>query len=139
MQHYIAIIHKDEDSAYGVQFPDVPGCFSAGETLDAAISNAAEALRFFAEDGEQLNAPRPLETIRADPEHAEDIKGGCTFAAIPFFLDEHRTVRANVTMDAGLLKAIDATAKKRGMTRSAFFAAVARRELTGGDHDVTSG
>ncbi|MGK2740235.1 type II toxin-antitoxin system HicB family antitoxin [Tepidicaulis sp. LMO-SS28] len=131
MKYYIAVIHKDPDSVYGVHFPDVPGCFSAGETLDEAILHAGEALRFHAEDNEPLAEPRTLEEIRKDPAMAQDIAEGCTFAAIPFFLDEHRTVRANVTMDAALLKAIDETAAQRGQTRSGFLSGVARKEILG--------
>ncbi|MXN66844.1 CopG family transcriptional regulator [Stappia sp. GBMRC 2046] len=129
MRHYIAVIHKDSDSSYGVHFPDVPGCFSAGDTLDEAIRNAGEALRFFAENSEPMPVPRSLEEIRADPQVGQDIGLGCTFAAIPFFLDAHRTVRANLTMDAALLEAIDVTAKARGQTRSGFLASIARKEI----------
>ena len=84
MRHYIAVIHKDEGSAYGVHFPDVPGCFSAGETPDEAIRNAATALRFFAEDADMPEAPRELDAIHTDPALAQDIAEGCTFAAITF-------------------------------------------------------
>ena len=45
MTTYFAFVHKDEDSAYGIVFPDVPGCFSAGDTFEQAVRNAAEALR----------------------------------------------------------------------------------------------
>ena len=55
MTHYIALIHKDADSCYGVSFPDVPGVFTAGDTIDEAIQNAAEALAFAAEDWSDLN------------------------------------------------------------------------------------
>jgi predicted RNase H-like HicB family nuclease len=44
MVGYIALVHKDEGTSYGVSFPDVPGCISAGDTFDDAIENAAEAL-----------------------------------------------------------------------------------------------
>lgn len=131
MQHYIAVIHKDDDSAYGVHFPDVPGCFSAGETLEEAVRNAGEALRLFAEDNEPLKVPRTLDAVRADPWLGEDIAEGCLFAAIPFFVDANRTVRANITIDAGLLDAVDETARSRGITRSAFLAAAVRKELGG--------
>jgi predicted RNase H-like HicB family nuclease len=49
MRTYFAIVHKDEDSAVGVVFPDLPGCFSAGDTYDKAIANAHVALRLYAE------------------------------------------------------------------------------------------
>lgn len=82
MRHFIAVIHKDEGTGYGVHFPDVPGCYSAGDTLDEAIRNAGEALRLFAEDSPVPDAPRDLDAIRADPALAEDIREGCTFTAL---------------------------------------------------------
>lgn len=44
MAHYIALIHKDANSDYGVSFPDFPGCISAGSTLEEARRMGAEAL-----------------------------------------------------------------------------------------------
>jgi predicted RNase H-like HicB family nuclease len=41
---YIALIHKDADSLYGVSFPDLPGCFSAGDTLEETVANARESV-----------------------------------------------------------------------------------------------
>ena len=71
MTHYIALIHKDSDSIYGVSFPDVPGVIAAAETLDAALSEAAEALAFAAEDwrahsGTPFPSPRSLDALRDD-------------------------------------------------------------------------
>ncbi len=73
MTHYIALIHKDADSAYGVSFPDVPGVIAAARTLDEALSEAAGALAFAAEDwtattGAAFPAPRTLEALRSDPD-----------------------------------------------------------------------
>ena len=50
MAHYIALIHKDRDACYGVSFPDVPGVFTAGDTIDEAMRKAAEVLVFAAQD-----------------------------------------------------------------------------------------
>ena len=76
MTGYIALVHKDEGTSYGVSFPDVPGCVSAGDTLEAAAENAAEALagHFAAmrEDGEAIPAPSDFEQLQRDPEFAED-------------------------------------------------------------------
>jgi antitoxin HicB len=71
--HYIALIHKEPDSIYGVSFPDVPGVIAAAETLDAALSEAAEALAFAAEDWEANSGagfppPRSLDALRDDPQ-----------------------------------------------------------------------
>ena len=67
--HYIALIHKDPDSGYGVSFPDVPGVIATADTLDDAISEAAAVLAFAFEDwpGGQPE-PRSLESLRADPD-----------------------------------------------------------------------
>jgi predicted RNase H-like HicB family nuclease len=79
MAHYVAIIEDaGPDHAIGVWFPDLPGCTSAGDDIDAALRNAAEALELYAEslegDGKQLPRPRTLTELKADPEIADDIK-----------------------------------------------------------------
>lgn len=130
---YVAFIHKDPDSCFGVSFPDVPGCISAGDTLDEALRNAVEALgshiRWMESDGDEVPSPRPLEAIVADPEFAEDRKGA-TFAYVPLVRDLGSTTRINVSLDLGLLQAIDAEARQRGQTRSAFIASAVRSELS---------
>ncbi|GAB5427857.1 MAG: hypothetical protein Devi2KO_13160 [Devosia indica] len=71
--HYIALIHKDPDSGYGVSFPDVPGVIAAADTLDDAISEAAAVLAFAFEDwpGERPQ-PRTLEALRQDAAFQHD-------------------------------------------------------------------
>jgi antitoxin HicB len=71
MTHYIALIHKDADSSYGVSFPDVPGVYTAGDSLDEVIAQAAEVLAFALEDwielkGRPFPAPRTLDMLRQD-------------------------------------------------------------------------
>jgi predicted RNase H-like HicB family nuclease len=79
MRTYFAIVHKDEDSAVGVVFPDLPGCFSAGDTYDKAIANAHVALQLYAEAersaGRQLPKPRTFEALYRDPEVREEASG----------------------------------------------------------------
>lgn len=66
--HYIAVIHKDADSGYGVSFPDVPGVIAVADTLDLAIAEAGFALAFAFEDwAGEIPQPRTLEALRADP------------------------------------------------------------------------
>jgi len=76
MAQYIALVHKDEGTSYGVSFPDVPGCVSAGDTFEEAIANASEALAgHFAAmqaDGDLLPKPRDFETLKRDPEFIDD-------------------------------------------------------------------
>jgi predicted RNase H-like HicB family nuclease len=79
MRTYFAIVHKDADSAVGVVFPDLPGCFSAGDTYDKAIANAHVALRLYAEAersaGRQLPTPRTFEVLYRDPDVREEARG----------------------------------------------------------------
>lgn len=67
--HYIALIHKEPKSGYGVSFPDVPGVIAVADTLDDAIAEAASVLAFAFEDwpGDRPR-PRSLETLRGDPD-----------------------------------------------------------------------
>jgi predicted RNase H-like HicB family nuclease len=82
--HYIALIHKDPDSCYGVSFPDVPGVVTAGDTLDEAMHHAAEVLEFAAEDWSgKFPAPRTIDELRADPLFQQDARDAVV-AAIPF-------------------------------------------------------
>jgi predicted RNase H-like HicB family nuclease len=78
MKTYFAIVHKDADSAVGVVFPDLPGCFSAGDTYDKAIANAHDALRLYAEAersaGRSLPKPRTFEALYQDREVREEAK-----------------------------------------------------------------
>ena len=128
MRYYLGIVHKDPDSGYGIHFPDVPGCFSVADELDEIIPNAIEALSLYATDG-QLPGPRRLETLRKDPSVAEDLAAGAFLMAIPLIENDAQVVRANITMEAGILRAIDETAKARGLSRSAFLAQAARQAI----------
>jgi predicted RNase H-like HicB family nuclease len=80
MSHYVAIIEDaGPDKAIGVWFPDLPGCFSAGDSLDEALRNAPEAITLYSEalirEGRSLPAPRRLSALKADPEFLADIRG----------------------------------------------------------------
>ncbi len=130
MRHYIGVVHQDGDSAFGVHFPDVPGCFSAADQLDDLLAHASEALALHLE-GEALPDARPLEAVREDADVARDLMEGAFLLAVPVIRLSGRTTKANITMDAGLLAAVDATARARGLTRSAFLADLARREIAG--------
>lgn len=88
MTHYIALIHKDRDSCYGVSFPDVPGVFTAGDTIDEAMRKAAEVLVFAAQDwgslqGDRFPRPRTIDELRSDPEF-QDRAADAVVAAVPF-------------------------------------------------------
>ncbi len=76
MVGYIALVHKDEGTSYGVSFPDVLGCISAGDTFEEAVANAEEALAgHFAAmraGGEIVPAPRSFEELKHNPDFVED-------------------------------------------------------------------
>lgn len=130
MAHYVAFIHKDEDSCYGVSFPDFPGCISAGNTYDEAWSDAIEALRVHVElmrdDGDEIPAPSALEAVMADPD-LSDHRAGAVLAMVPLFAIAGRPKRVNVSIDADVLDAIDDLAAHAGQTRSGFLTYIARQ------------
>ncbi|MBN2971086.1 type II toxin-antitoxin system HicB family antitoxin [Roseomonas aeriglobus] len=119
---YPAIIERADDG-YSVFFPDVPGCVSAGATVQEAAMNAEEALAghliVAAEYGDTIADPTPLDTLAVDPEVTE-VARILVRAERP-----GRSVRLNITLDEGLVAAIDRVAKNR----SGFLADAARHEL----------
>jgi predicted RNase H-like HicB family nuclease len=135
VKQYIAVVEKDPDSAFGVWFPDVEGCFSAGDTLDEASSNAAAALRQHVEALESAGRPvptaRPTDEVMRDKDVRKSVSKGAILFAVPLLSDAGRTVRINVSLDKGLVEQIDTAASKRGLTRSAFLAQAAREKITG--------
>jgi predicted RNase H-like HicB family nuclease len=124
MTSYIGLIRKDADSDFGVDFPDFPGCESAGATLDEARRMAQEALELHIggvlEDGEALPVPSLLEAVMADPEIADAV---AFLVSVPKAAD--RTVRVNMTLPERLLRRIDERAKNR----STFLARAAEKAL----------
>ena len=92
MTHYIAIIHKEANSGYGVSFPDVPGVITAADSLDDALVQAAEVLAFAAEDWQQVTVrpfpkPRSLDVLQRDADFTEAAREAVV-AAIPLAAHE---------------------------------------------------
>jgi predicted RNase H-like HicB family nuclease len=135
MSRYVALI-DGKAGAYGVVVPDLPGCTSGGRSIDAALRNAVDAVRLWAEDaradGETLPRARSIETLRRDPEVAAALVKGAALAIVPLVLDAGRPAKANLSVDAGLLEAIDEAAEAHGLTRSAFIASAAREKIARG-------
>jgi predicted RNase H-like HicB family nuclease len=129
MANYIAIVHKEAKSDFGVSFPDFPGCVTAGQTVDEAKDLAQEALALhingMVEDGDQLPPPSKLEDIMADEDSAEAV----AYLVVSVPDTKPRTVRVNITVPEMTLKQIDAAAKKRGMSRSSFLVHLAQNEI----------
>ena len=116
---YPVVIHKDEGSSYGVTVPDLPGCFSGGDTLDEAFDMAREAIVGHIEtllmDGEPIPENAPLEMHQANQDYTEGI-WGLVDVDVSKLSDE--TVRVNVTMPARVLAIIDEAAVREGESRS---------------------
>jgi predicted RNase H-like HicB family nuclease len=129
MTQYIALIHKDAGSDFGVSFPDLPGCVTAGRTLDEARAFAMEALALhlegLAEDGEAIPAPSSLEDIMAEAANRDAVA-----VLVPAPETADKIVRVNITLPETVLKAIDREAERQGMTRSGFLVRAAKREFT---------
>lgn len=130
MRYYTAIIHKDDDSAYGLTFPDLPGCFTAADTWDEIPALAAEALDLWFEDQPDVQ-PASLDEIRNRPDVAAEMAAGAALMSVPYIAADAALARVNISIERGLLRAIDETAKARKMTRSSFLASIARHELVG--------
>ena len=128
MKIYHAIVNKEDDSAWGVQFPDLPGCFSAADELDDVLANASEAVSLYLE-GEKSPQPSSIKAIRKLA--ADDLAEGAFLLAVPFLSSYNRPQRINISIDQGMLDAIDAAASTRKLTRSAFLAEAARNEIEG--------
>ncbi|MEY4681871.1 MAG: hypothetical protein RLZZ276_3520 [Pseudomonadota bacterium] len=128
MTSYIALIHKEPRSDFGVSFPDFPGCVTAGRSLDEARKMAEEALALHVdgmrEDGEKLPVPSSLESVMARRDNRDAV-------AILVTLRERAqaTVRVNITLAQADLAAIDAHAEATGMTRSGFLVSAARARM----------
>lgn len=128
MTNYIALIHKDADSEFGVSFPDLPGCVSVGATLEEARANAEEALALHVdgmiEDGETIPAPSTLDEVMANPENRDG-----AVIIVPLATASPRTVRVNITLPETTLRDIDAYAESHGFTRSGLLARAAKRMI----------
>jgi predicted RNase H-like HicB family nuclease len=116
---YIAYLHKDSTSDFGVSFPDFPGCVTAGKSLDEASRKAPEALAFhiagMIEDGEKIPKPSQIDDLVSDP----DRQNAVAFLVTADF-QKSKTVRVNVTARENQIAMIDRLARQAGMTRSAY-------------------
>jgi predicted RNase H-like HicB family nuclease len=128
MRYYHAVVHKEPDSAFGLQFPDLPGCFSAADRIEDVIPNAIEALSLWFED-EQEAEPSPIERVRELA--SADLAEGAFLVMVPWIGKGGKPARVNISIDRAMLDAIDKAAAMRRLTRSAFLAEAARNEIEG--------
>ena len=123
----IAIEPGDEKHAFGVVVPDLPGCFSAGDTVEEAIDNAKEAIELWLEtaidEGMPVPEPSAIEKLRKD----RSLRGWL-WAVVSVDLSQlsDKTERVNITLPSRVLRRIDAAAKEAGASRSGY---IARRAI----------
>jgi predicted RNase H-like HicB family nuclease len=117
-----AVLVDGELGAYGVVFPDAPGCTAMGSTIDEALVNAQEALQDWIaamrDAGNEIPTARDMEALRQDPDVIEALASGSFFATVALVPAAGRTARVNISVDAGTLEFIDAEARRRKLTRS---------------------
>ena len=125
---YLAYVYKDPASSFGVSFPDLPGCYGAGESYDEAIENAKVSLREYAQamadDGMDMPKPRTHGDLAANATEKIEMSKAAFVIEVPLIVSGQRQ-RVNVSIDAGILSAIDAYVSAAGTTRSAFLTEVA--------------
>jgi len=132
MRYPIAIEMGNDKTAYGVAVPDLPGVFSAGDTLDEAIANAEDAillgLEDYAERGEAFPEPSDLAALT----RAKAYKGWTWFVVtVDISKINGKAVRLNITLPERLVGTIDDYAAKHGETRSGFLARAAVQAMAG--------
>lgn len=126
---YPVVIHKDPGSAYGITIPDLPGTFTAGDTLEEALSNVQEAVECGYDGENEIPAPRSIDDHLANPDYAG---GVFAYAEVDLSRLKGAVVRVNITLPQRDLDLIDRAARALGTSRSSFLrdAAVAMaREL----------
>lgn len=128
MKIFHAVVHKDEDSAFGLSFPDLPGVFSAADDEADLIAQATEALALYFET-EPMIDPMPIERVRAFAK--DDLEEGAYILGVPFIEDISRSVKLTISTTIGVQRAIDSYAKQRNMTRSKVLTEAVLREITG--------
>ena len=130
MANYIAVVHKDPNSDFGVSFPDFPGCITAGGSIDEVKDMAHDALSLhikgMLEDGANIPVPSKLEDIMDDP----DYSNAAAILVVSVSEVKPRSVRVNITVPEDMLRKIDSVAKKRGMSRSSFLVHAAQNAIT---------
>jgi len=132
MKFLIAIEPGTDDTAYGVVVPDLPGCFSAGDTLEEAFDNAREAIQAhcetIAEDGGELPQPLAMAVHQADPDLAGWVWAMVEVPVERFFGPAEKI---NITVPARVLARIDDYARRHGESRSGFLVRAAQKVMAG--------
>jgi predicted RNase H-like HicB family nuclease len=125
---YIGILEKEPGTLWGVWFPDLPGCIAAAGTADETIAQAGEALAQWLdlarEDGAAPRSPRTIEELKGDRDFAEALAAGHAAIVVRPPADE-------LGLDEGQLRAVDAAAERRGLSRTALVRELVLNEIAG--------
>jgi len=131
--NYPVVIHKDKQSDYGVSVPDLPGCVSAGATVDDALAMIREAIELhlegLIEEGGVVPLATPIEKLRANPDYADGTGGTWAIVNVDESTLRVKIARVGITMPQRVLDAIDRHAKANGETRSGLLARAAVRYI----------
>lgn len=121
---YSVVIHKDENSDFGVSVPDISGCYSAGSTYDEALTNVIEAIECHLEGLLIDNEPIPVCRTIDYWINEEEFQGGVwAFVDIDLSQISGKAKRINITMPERVLSLIDLYAKNHAIkNRSSFLA-----------------
>jgi len=116
------VIHKDTDSDYSVTIPDMPGCFTAGATIDEAVKNIQDAAECHYTGEAELPVASSLEHWMHNPDYA-----GGTWLMVDVDISRFavKSKRVNITLPENLLSAIDRYAEQHHLTRSGLLAQAA--------------
>ena len=129
--NYPVVIHKDSDSDYGISIPDLPGCFSAGETIEEALENAKEAILCHVEGLLDSNDPIPEpQDIDAHRKRKEYKNGIWSIVGVDLSELSGKAKRVNVTIPERILGQLDSYAKQKGETRSGLLATAAMEYIS---------
>ncbi len=132
MKYQVVIEPATAATAFGVVVPDLPGCFSAGDTIEEALDNAHQAIELWIEsvldDGGVVPVPSSIDAWRK----RREFKGWIwAVVAIDLSTLEGKAERVNITLPSRVLRRIDAKAAERGETRSGFLANAALASIAG--------
>ena len=127
---FTVVLHTDDGQRYGVTVPDLPGCFSCGDSLDEALDSVLEAIDLHVEtlleDGCELPPRQPITTHQANPDYA-----GGVWAVVEAPVEKYfgPAEKINITVPRIILAHIDEYAKRHGLSRSGFLVQAARTAM----------
>jgi predicted RNase H-like HicB family nuclease len=128
MQTYYALVQQEGDSAFGITFPDLVGCFSASDSEHDVLPMAHEALSLYVEEADAVPKARSIAELRADADIRQALAAGAFLIAVPL-VESSRKSRYNVVLETSLVRGIDEVARAAGMSRSEFLSQAASESL----------